>query len=507
MDTDYDICVIGGGVNGAGIARDAAGRGFKTLLVEAQDLASATSSASTKLVHGGLRYLEHYEFKLVRESLIEREILLRNAPHIIWPLDFIMPHKHSIRPAWLIRLGLFLYDNLGGREILKGSRGLKMAREGPGAPIKPLIRKGFSYSDCWVEDSRLVALNALDAKRLGADVRTYTACTNMFVNDNKTWTVKLHDSKAGKDAMATAKAVVNASGPWVRGFLDQSSLIDPDHAAPQIRMVKGSHIITKKLYDGDQAYILQQPDKRIVFAIPYEHHYTLIGTTDVDYQGNPSEARCSDQEIEYLCNAINIYFEKPISFPDVLWTYSGVRTLIDDGKGKASKVTRDYKLHMDHGFGPPLLSVFGGKITTHRTLSEHVMDDMCKAMGVHKKAWTEKSPLPGGKVPIRDFDKFVQSQIDHYDWLPESTIRRYARTYGTRMNKILGHATSADQLGQDFGNGVYEAELVYSIYYEFVKELQDFLWRRTKMGIHLPSETIEKLEAAFPSIYEKVKKR
>lgn len=506
MAADYDICVIGGGVNGAGIARDAAGRGFKTLLVEAQDLASATSSSSTKLVHGGLRYLEHYEFKLVRESLKEREVLLRNAPHIIWPLDFVLPHKNTVRPAWLIRLGLFLYDRLGGREILKGSRGVRFKREGFGSALKPLIYKGFTYQDCWVEDSRLVALNAFDAHRLGADVKTYTACTGLTVGEDGKWNVFLQDMMSGEDSSVSAGVVINATGPWVRGFLESLNLIDDGHAAPKIRMVKGSHIITRRLYEGDHAYILQQPDKRIVFAIPYEKHFTLIGTTDVDYDGNPSQAQCSDNEIEYLCNAVNIYFDKVISFPDVLWSYSGVRPLIDDGTGSASKVTRGYKLHVDHAFGPPILSVFGGKITTYRTLSEHVMDDICGILGVRKKGWTAGSPLPGGKIPATAFERFVEAQIEQYDWMPPETVRRYARAYGTRMNKILGHATSADQLGRNFGGGVYEAELVYCIHYEFVKTLEDFLWRRSKLGLHLAPDIIDKLETAFPSIYEEVKK-
>lgn len=506
MDTEYDICVIGGGVNGAGIARDAAGRGLRTILVEAQDLASATSSASTKLIHGGLRYLEHYEFKLVRESLIEREVLLRNAPHIIWPMDFVLPHKNSVRPAWMIRLGLFLYDHLGGREVLKGSNGIRLTRDGFGAPVKPIIRKAFTYQDCWVEDSRLVALNAFDAKRLGADVKNYTTCADLKVNENRTWSVTLQDSKTGETSAIKAKAVINAAGPWVRWMLERANLIDENNKAPNVRLVKGSHIITRKLFDGGQAYILQQPDKRIVFAIPYEKNFTLIGTTDEEYSGNPSEAKCSDAEVEYLCNAVNIYFEKAISFSDVLWSYSGVRPLIDDGTGNASKVTRDYKFHLDTIFGPPILSVFGGKLTTYRTLSEHAVDEMIKVMGVHKKPWTSKSPLPGGRIPVTQFDDFVSKQIEHYDWLTEDVIRRYARAYGTRMNKILGHATSVNQLGRSFGEGIYEAELVYGIHYEFVKTLEDFLWRRTKLGLHLSAETIDKLTQAFPNIYDKVTK-
>lgn len=505
---DYDIVVIGGGINGAGIARDAAGRGLKVLLCEAQDLASATSSASTKLIHGGLRYLEHFEFKLVRESLEEREVLLKSAPHIIWPLDFIMPHENSVRPAWMIRLGLFLYDHLGGREILKGSRGINFKRDGYGVPLKPLIRRGFSYQDCWVEDSRLVALNAMDAVMQGADVLTYAACSHIAPSKQKKgWKLRLQDTITKREVDVSARAIINAAGPWVRTVLESSKLIDEDNPAPKVRLVKGSHIITKRLFEGDHAYILQQPDKRIVFAIPYEHDYTLIGTTDEEYHGNPSQAMCDEDEIQYLCDAINVYFKDAISHKDVLWSYSGVRPLIDDGETNVSKVTRDYKFHMDHSFGAPILSVFGGKLTTYRTLAEHAVDDMCAVLKCKKGVWTKNASLPGGKIKVEEMPRFVETQVEYYSWLPEGLVRRFARAYGTRMDIILGHATSVDQLGKHYGDHIYESELIYSIHYELARTAEDFLWRRTKLGLHINQDTIDKLEAEFPALYEKVKQR
>lgn len=506
MSTDYDICVIGGGINGSGIARDAAGRGYNVLLVEAQDLASATSSASTKLVHGGLRYLEHYEFKLVRESLIEREVLLKSAPHVIWPMEFVLPHKSSVRPYWLIRLGLFLYDHLGGRKILQGSRGVKFRSDIYAKPLKALIRKGFAYFDCWVEDSRMVVLNAFDARRLGADVLTYTACTSLKADKDHGWRVDLQDMVGGNEFTVTAKSIINAAGPWVRDVLENSDITGQDNPAPKVRMVKGSHIITRKLFEGDHAYILQQPDKRIVFAIPYEEKFTLIGTTDVEFDGNPSQVSCSSDEIEYLCNAINIYFSDPISPADVLWTYSGVRPLLDDGKENSSKVTRDYRLETCMDYDAPLLSVFGGKITTFRTLSEHAVDEISEMLGTKSNGWTSTSHLPGGKIPPEKMNDFVEQQLNQYQWLPAQVVRRYAKHYGMRMNKILSHATSTDQLGRDFGDGIYEAELVYSIHYEFTKTADDFLWRRTKMGLHASQETLDRLYTGFSNLYESVKR-
>lgn len=505
MHTDYDICVIGGGINGAGIARDAAGRGLRTLLAEAGDLAGATSSVSTKLIHGGLRYLEHFEFKLVRESLIEREVLLRLAPHIIRPMDFVLPHAGSVRPVWMIRMGLFLYDHLGGRKILHGSSGVDLRRHAYGDPLKRLIRKGFTYQDCWVEDSRLVVLNAMDARERGADILTYTSCVSMQAAEDGGWRIHLRDNRSGDEFCVTARAVINAAGPWVRTVLEGSEIAEGVHSAPQIRLVKGSHIIVNRLFRGDHAYIFQQPDKRIVFAIPYEDNYTLIGTTDEEFSGDPSGVMCSEQEMEYLCTAVNIFFEDQIAPADVLWTYSGVRPLISDRKKSASRVSRDYRLFMDKSRGAPILSVYGGKITTYRTLAEHAVSDVAAALSVRTRAWSAGAPLPGGRVEAEAFEDFIRAQIAHYHWMPEQVVYRYARTYGARMGKILGHATSTEQLGRAFGCGIYEAEVVYAIYYEFVKTVEDFLWRRTKLGLHVTPQTAERLSAAFPALYEKVR--
>lgn len=505
MSPDYDICVIGGGVNGAGIARDAAGRGFRTLLVEKGDIACATSSSSTKLIHGGLRYLEHFAFRLVRESLQEREVLLRLAPHIIRPMDFVLPHTSSVRPSWMIRLGLFLYDRLGGRAILKGSRAIDLRAHPFGQPLKKLLKLGFTYQDCWVEDSRLVALNALDAKIRGAKVMTYTACTGLEASEDGLWWVTLKDSFNGSETRVSARAIVNAAGPWVRALLETAGLAGGFYPAPNVRLVKGSHLIVPRLFDGDQAYILQQPDKRIVFAIPYEGRYTLIGTTDEDFTGDPTHPLCSEVEMEYLCTAANIFFERQIAPADVLWTYSGVRTLVDDGKGSASTVSRDYVLHADEGRGAPILSVFGGKLTTYRTLSEAAVDRVSRMLMVDTQGWTARAPLPGGRERADRFEEYVQKQVEHYNWLPEDVARRYVRTYGTRISTIVGHATSVEQLGRDFGGGVYEAELVYAMHYEFVRTAEDFLWRRTKLGLHISQETAAEIESAFLPLYQRVK--
>jgi glycerol-3-phosphate dehydrogenase len=501
---DYDICVIGGGVNGAGIARDAAGRGFSTVLVEAQDLASATSSSSTKLIHGGLRYLEHYDFKLVRESLLERDVLLRAAPHIIWPLDFVLPHSAIIRPYWLIRLGLFIYDFLGKHSLIKRSRALDLQKHPYGAPLKRFFRKGLTYQDCWVEDSRLVVLNAQDARARGADIMTYTGCSSIEKLEGEGWRINLRDMMSGDEFFITAKSIVNAAGPWVRSVLEGSELQDGSRPAPGVRLVKGSHIIVEKLYDGKQAYILQQTDRRIVFAIPYEKHYTLIGTTDVDYQGDPSTAMCTEEEIEYLCAAVNVYFDTQIKPQNVLWTYSGVRPLIQENNKSAREVSRGYKFHLDESHGAPILSVYGGKITTFRKLAEHAMDKMCEVFEQRVPSWTDNYALPGGRIPPQEFDVFMQKQIATFSWLPPAVVMRLVHTYGSRMDTFMGHATQASQLGRHYGDGIYEAELVYSIHYEFTRTAEDYLWRRTKMGLHASPQTVEKLQDVIPELVKKV---
>ena len=481
-DKIYDLCVIGGGINGAGIARDAAGRGNSVILVEMNDLASATSSASTKLIHGGLRYLEYYEFKLVREALKEREVLLNLAPHIIWPLEFILPHDSHLRPAWMIRMGLFLYDHLGGRlRKLKHSRGVNLSSELVGFPLKDTYRKGFSYADCWVNDARMVALNAVDAAARGADILTRTKCTNLKVVDG-IWHIELDGKKSIR-----ARKLVNATGPWVFDTLKDSGLTTPE--TPHIRLVKGSHIVVPRIFEGPQAYILQQPDRRIVFAIPYEDNFTLIGTTDEDYHGNPSDVKISGDETEYLCAAVNRSFRTQIEPKNVIWTYSGTRPLFDDGHSSASAVTRDYKLIYDESAGAPLLSVFGGKITTFRALSEHAVDRICGGT-----PWTAKAPLPGGDMKNADFDEFFDDINVRYTWLPHDLAYRYARMYGSRLAMIVGNAQSLDDLGTHFGDGVYEAEIKYLVEHEWAKTLDDVLWRRTKLGLHVNAKTYKALE-------------
>lgn len=508
---DYDLCVIGGGINGTGIARDAAGRGLSVLLVEAQDLASATSSASTKLIHGGLRYLEHYEFRLVRESLKEREVLLKAAPHIIWPKKFILPHDDHLRPYWMIKAGLFLYDHLGGRKKLLKSSALDFAT----SPLTDLLEKkylrGFSYYDCWVEDSRLVVLNAVDAFERGAIIMPRTACVFLEPTRNKkAWQVHLQNTLNGDEFHVSARMIVNAGGPWVRNFLEGSQLVEnekKDQAyVPDVRLIKGSHIIIDRLYEGDHAFILQQEDGRIVFTIPYEDKFTLIGTTDVPFGEDVSKVMIEPSEVEYLCAAVNHYFKKKISAENVIWTYSGVRALVDDGKDNASKITRDYKLYMDERFGPPILSVFGGKITTYRKLSEHVVDRLATFYSDKKMtAWTENIPLPGGDIPNGDFESYLQKQVARYTFMPQKTLYRYARAYGTRMDAILEGATKTADLGQHFGDHVYEAEIMHLLRYEFAHMIEDILWRRSKLGLHIKDETVQAIEKKLPELIQKIK--
>jgi glycerol-3-phosphate dehydrogenase len=499
--TDYDLCVIGGGVNGAGIARDAAGRGLSVILVEAQDLAGATSSASTKLIHGGLRYLEHYEFRLVDESLREREVLLKAAPHIIWPMQFILPHDQHLRPYWLIKAGLTLYDFLGGKKTLPKSEALDFATASVADPLKDSYTRGFSYSDCWVEDSRLVVLNAMDAYERGAVVMPRTACLHLETSKSKkAWIVHLQNMLNNDQFQITAKMVVNAAGPWVRSILDSSELTQKQDDVPHVRLVKGSHVVLQKLYEGDQSYILQQTDGRIIFTIPYENKFTLVGTTDVPFNGDASQVTIEQEEIDYLLKAVNQSFKKQITVEDIIWTYSGVRSLLDDGKETISKVTRDYKLYVDERHGPPILSVFGGKITTYRKLSEEVIDRISTFYPMRKMpAWTEYVPLPGGDIE-ESFNIFVENQKKTYPFLPKDLINRYARAYGTRMNILLKNVKDIDQMGTHFGDNLYEAEVRYLIKYEFAHTIDDILMRRSKLGLHLSKRTIDLLEKTIPTL-------
>lgn len=484
----YDLLVVGGGINGAGIARDAAGRGLSVLLCEQDDLAAHTSSASTKLIHGGLRYLEYREFGLVRKALQERETLLRAAPHIMWPLRFVMPHMPDLRPAWLIRAGLFLYDHLAKRELLPGSRGIDMRRHPAGAPLVDSIKRGFVYSDGWVNDARLVVLNALDAQERGAKILTRTKLLSA-VRAGGEWRAQLKRAD-GTILDVRAASIANAAGPWV-GELLQGAL--GREATHSVRLVKGSHIVTRRLFEHDHAYIFQNPDKRIIFAIPYEHDYTLIGTTDIEYRGDPSQVSITPDETQYLCDSINRYFKQKITPQDVRWTYSGVRPLLEEeGADNPSAVTRDYSLELDAPASEaPLLSVFGGKITTFRKLAEEAVDKLAQALQNDARSWTAGVPLPGGDIPQANFERFLAQFKQQHAWLPAELAHRLARAYGTRVKNVIGKARSLAELGNAFAPGLYEAELVYLRDTEWARSAQDVLWRRSKLGLHVEPGTLE----------------
>ncbi|MEJ2625922.1 MAG: glycerol-3-phosphate dehydrogenase [Pseudolabrys sp.] len=488
----YDLLVIGGGINGAGIARDAAGRGLSVMLCEQDDLAAHTSSASTKLIHGGLRYLEQYEFSLVRKALQEREVLLRAAPHLIAPLRFVMPHVSSLRPAWLMRIGLFLYDHLGKRELLPGTETVNLRTHPAGAPLKPSLKMGFIYSDGLVQDARLVVMNALDAAERGAEILTHTHFVSAERGDEH-WNATLRAKVSGAQRAVKARCIVNAAGPWVTDLLRGSLHIE---SRRHLRMVKGSHIVVPRLFDHGYAYILQNQDKRVIFAIPYENDYTLIGTTDVEYTGDPACASIEDDEVSYLCDAINAYFARPIGPADVVWSYAGVRPLIEDESDELSEVTRDYKLELDAQAGrAPLLSVFGGKITTYRRLAEEAMELLQEPLGQFKPAWTATAPLPGGDMPGADLGRFLDELKRRHPWLPDALAERYARAYGTRAEILLADAKRVDDLGADLGEGLYEAEINYLTSYEWALSAADILWRRSKLGLHASPDMVERLSA------------
>lgn len=491
-DEAFDLLVIGGGINGVGIARDAAGRGLKVLLCEQGDLGQATSSASSKLIHGGLRYLEQYEFRLVREALIEREVLLAAAPHIIWPLRFVLPHVKELRPAWMLRAGLFLYDHLGGRKRLPASQSLDLRRDPAGAPLVEGITKGFAYADCWVEDSRLVVLNALDAAERGAEVVTRTACSTAR-REGGIWTATLTPADGGAERQIRARALVNAAGPWVMEVLGQ---VAGANRRSTLRLIKGSHIVVPRLHDGDEAYILQTRDQRVVFVIPYEGDYSLIGTTDMEFEGDPAAAAITAEETAYLCQAVSRYFKRPVTPENVVWTYAGVRPLYDDDSGKASTVTRDYVFDVDAPEGAaPMLSVFGGKITTYRKLAEHAMSRLSPLLGLSDEGWTAAAALPGGDLPDADFEAFLAGLRQARPWLPAALARRLARAYGSRVSEILGEAESLAELGEDLGGGLTEAEADYLVRREWAQTAEDILWRRSKLGLHAPAETTERLQS------------
>lgn len=483
-EREFDLFVVGGGINGAGIARDAAGRGASVMLVEQDDLASATSSWSTKLIHGGLRYLEHYEFRLVREALIEREVLWGIAPHIIRPLRFVLPHHEGLRPAWMLRLGLFLYDHLGGRKRLWPTKTLDLTTDVAGQPLKAGYGKAFEYSDCRVDDARLVVLNARDAAARGAVIRTRTRAV-AAERDGARWRVTVENVRTGARETVLAKALVNAAGPWVESFLTGAAKTKPP---ARVRLVQGSHIVVRKLYDHDRAYIFQNADNRIIFAIPYEREFTLIGTTDQDYQGDPGAVRITPAEIDYLCSAASEYFRAPIAPADVVWTYSGVRPLYDDGASAAQEATRDYVLHKDGGGAePPLLSVFGGKITTYRRLAISALAELTPDLPVlaGKTSWTATAPLPGGDFSPEGPVSLAESLWRSHPFLTPDLASRLAASYGTHARRILDGATTMGDLGRDFGGGLTEAELSWLRREEWAETAEDVLWRRSKLGLHL----------------------
>ncbi len=497
----YDLAIIGGGVNGCGIARDAAGRGWSVFLCEAGDLASATSSASTKLIHGGLRYLEHKEFRLVREALQEREVLWAMAPHIVWPLRFVLPHHAGLRPAWLLRLGLFLYDHLGGRRLLPATRQLRLRDEPAGRMLKPEYTLGFEYSDCWVDDARLVVLNARDAADKGAVIATRTRCVSASRSEGA-WTLGLRDERSGEQRRIGARAVVNAAGPWV-GEVLQSVL--RANSPARVRMVQGSHIVVRRLYPEEHCFIFQNADGRIFFVIPYERDFTLIGTTDRDYQGDPAKVHASAEEIGYLCEAASAYFAAPITPDQVVWTYSGVRPLYDDGASAAQAATRDYVLELDAPEGEaPVLSVFGGKITTYRRLAEAALAKLAPSLPVavaRGPGWTARERLPGGGFGPLEFPKQMAAAKARYPYLADATLHRLLRAYGTEIDAVLGGEGAERILGADLS----EAELHHLATREWAQTADDVAWRRSKLGLRLsPAEfaRIDELLAQWQGVTE-----
>ena len=493
----YDLLVIGGGINGCGIARDASGRGWSVLLAEAADLGGGTSSASTKLIHGGLRYLEHHEFRLVREALQEREVIWRMAPHIVWPLRFVLPHASGHgkgqRPAWLLRLGLFLYDHLGGRRLLPPTRTLRLDRDPAGAPLKPGFHWGFEYSDCWVEDSRMVVLNAQDAAAHGAEVLTRTRVT-AAVRDGDTWTATLQDDE-GLSHTVRARTLVNAAGPWVAEVL---SSVLRSNAPATVRLVQGSHVVVRRLYDHDRCYIFQNADGRIFFAIPYETDFTLVGTTDRDYKGDPAKVHATEDEVAYICRAASEYFIKPVTPADVVWSYSGVRPLYDDGATAAQAATRDYVLKLDApGGAPASLSVFGGKITTYRRLAEAALARLAPHLPAPSglpAGWTATAHLPGGDFPPDGYAGQVAGLLAQAPFLPDALARRLVRAYGTRATDIVGGATSLDGMGLRLGANLTWAEVDYLMRNEWARTAQDVVWRRSKLGLRMTPAEIGALD-------------
>ena len=508
MKTDFDVFIIGGGINGCGIARDASGRGLKVGLAEMNDLGSATSSASTKLFHGGLRYLEFFEFGLVRKALIEREVLLKNMPHISWPMRFVLPYHKDMRfendtptskllsavmpwmkgrrPAWLIRLGLFMYDNLGGRKILPGTQTVDLTTDPVGTPLKGKFKQAYEYSDCWIEDARLVVLNARDAQTRGAQIMTRTKVISASRVDDHWEIVTEH---AGQQTTHTARALVNAGGPWVENIVREVARLNTSEG---VRLVRGSHIVTKKLFDHDKSYFFQGEDGRIIFAIPYETDFTLIGTTDAEHEELSQKPYATDEEQDYLCAFATQYFEKPVTREDVVWTYSGVRPLYDDGAKSATAATRDYVLSLDDN-GAPLLNIFGGKITTYRKLAENALKKLAPLVG-GDAPWTHDAALPGGDFEVGARDQLVTDLQAAYAFLTPAWALRLIKAYGTEVSQIMGNAQQAIDLGVDFGATLTEAEVKWLISHEFAAAAEDIVWRRSKLGLRMTKEQIATLD-------------
>lgn len=482
VDMVFDVVVIGGGINGVAVASDAAGRGLNVGLFEMNDLASATSSASSKLIHGGLRYLEHYEFRLVSEALAEREVLLKNAPHLVSPLRFQLPHRPHLRPAWMIRIGLFLYDHIGKRVSLPASHGLKFAPEGP---LLPEMKIGFEYSDCAVDDARLVVLNAKLAEQKGAKIHTQTKCIGAKRSQDG-WVLEIKNQVSGDSYHVKTKALVNAAGPWVDAFFDtQLKMKSPR----KIRLVKGSHVIVPKMYEQEHAFILQNEDGRIVFVLPYLDEYSVIGTTDVDYKGDPSKVEIDKDEIVYLCDIVNKHFIQKVSPTDVISTWSGVRPLCEDESSDAQAVTRDYTVELDESEkNAPLLSIFGGKLTTYRKLGQAAVNQLAPFFPKMGEVWTKNATLPGGDFSDRESLKAILTK--QYPWLDSTILKRYVKAYGTLSLEILGEKSSLEELGYHFGHGLYQAEVDYLLNNEWVVYAEDILWRRSKLGLKLDDNQV-----------------
>lgn len=488
----YDIAIIGGGINGCGIARDAAGRGLSVLLAEMNDLGSGTSSSSTKLIHGGLRYLEQYDFKLVRESLMEREVLYSMAPHIIHPLRFVLPHHHALRPAWLIRMGLFIYDHLGGRKILPSSHSVDLRKDIAGKALKPSFKRGFEYSDCTVDDARLVVINAMDAADRGAHIKVQTLVKSAIRQDDH-WLVTLEDRLSGREETIQTRTLINAAGPWVADVISNYMNVQ---SSSSVRRVKGSHIVVPKLFDHDRAYIFQNGDNRIIFAIPYQRDFTLIGTTDVDFEGDLTDITISQDEISYLCEAASDYFRNPVQPDDIVWTYAGVRPLFNEAGVSAQEVTRDYVLERNGEPGEPvLLSIFGGKITTYRHLAEEALAKLADCLPAKTgPAWTAGAALPGGYFPIGQLDRLIEQFQQTCPALPANLAQRLIRTYGTQALDIFAPNGIPIAPGENFGSDLYQCEVEYLIAEEWAHDSEDILWRRTKLGLVFTPEQTKHLD-------------